>query len=129
MIETIKVLETRKIAFQSGYTTPFEVSFLRTITRDENIYNKSENYINIIDYSSLKKYCQMTSKQKKVYLNIEFKYNEKSEKGDIYSKYKEIFKEKNIELDSFDTRHLETFKGVFNESENFKKWFSQIYTT
>jgi hypothetical protein len=77
MIETIKVLETRKIAFASGLATPFEVSFLRTITRDENIYNKSEHYSNILDCSSVKIYCRMTSKQKEVYLNIEFKYNQK----------------------------------------------------
>jgi ABC-type multidrug transport system permease subunit len=127
IIETITVLETFNLAKKSGLITNFEFIFLRSITKDSNIYNKSENYTNVFDSSSLNKYLRLTTKQKEVYLKIEIKYNQKSEIGDLYTKYKTIFKEKSITLESFDLRHLETFKGVFNESENFKKWVLQIF--
>jgi len=79
--------------------------------------------------SSRKDYLSLSKKQEKIYFEIEFKYNNKSIVNDLFEKYTKIFKEKGIELDSFDLRHLETFKGIMIESDNFKKWVSQLLPT
>lgn len=126
LIKTIDVLETKSKVWEKGNSSQFERKFLIEITRDEKIYNKSKFFSNLIDKSSKKKYLYLSQKQKNIYLEIQQKYNTKSIFGDIYEKYTKIFKDKNIILDSFDLRHLETFKGVIQESENFNIWVKQI---
>lgn len=127
MIKVHKLLETRDNMHSSNLSTDFERNFIRSICKDKNLYKESKIYGgNILDRSSLKEYVYLSEKQEEIYLSIEYKYNNKSIQNDLFEKYTEIFKEKGIVLDSFDLRHLETFKGVMKESENFKKWVSQL---
>ena len=129
MIKVTNVLDTKIKMLEDKSFTNFEISFIRSITKDKYIYNESKLYGgNILDMSYKKTYLYLSDKQERIYLSIEYKYNNKSINGDIFSKYTIIFKEKGITLDSFDLRHLETFKGTTHESENFKKWVAQIIT-
>ena len=90
----------------------------------------TEKIFDCIDHPSNREYnLNFSEKQLEIYYRIEQKYNNEYITGDIYDRYTDIFKEKGIALDSFDLRHLETFKGIKEESENFKKWVSEILPT
>lgn len=126
MISVKDLLETKSKVWELGISTDFERKFLLSITREKDIYNESTFFPRMLNMSDMKLYRHLSKKQEEIYYNIEMKYNCKSIKGDLFEKYIKLFKEKNIILDSFDLRHLEKFKGVLKESENFKKWLIQI---
>lgn len=130
MIKVKNALETRAKVLDNESSLPFERSFIRSITTDRNVYIQSNTFgNNILDMSYMKQNLSLSTKQEKIYLDIEFKYNNKSVANDLFEKYTKIFKEKGIVLDSFDLRHLETFKGIMIESDNFKKWVYKLLPT
>jgi len=126
MIKVHQLLKTDKAVFASDVSTDFEQKFISSLFNNAHKYSK-EKIFDCIDHPSNRDYnLDFSEKQLEIYYDIAQKYNDEYVTGDIYDRYTDIFKEKGIVLDSFDLRHLETFKGVMIESENFKKWLSQL---
>jgi hypothetical protein len=129
MIKVHQLLKTDKAVFASDSSTDFEKKFISSLFNNAHKYSK-EIIFDCIDHPSNREYeLNFSEKQLEIYYAIEQKYNNEYTTGDIYDRYTDIFKEKGIILDSFDLRHLETFKGIMIESDNFKKWLSQIIVT
>ena len=129
MIKVHQLLKTDKAVFASDNSTEFEKKFISSLFNNAHKYCE-EKIFDCIDHPSNREYnLNFSEKQLEIYYRIEQKYNNEYITGDIYDRYTDIFKEKGIALDSFDLRHLETFKGIKEESENFKKWVSEILPT
>lgn len=122
MINSLDFLKLKEQISKSRFSNDFEKSLMQSILN----YNAS----NFIRYNGFKENIgvNMTYKQEDIVEKLFSKYKDDSIDGDIFDKYTRLFEEKGIELNSFDKRHLETFKGIINESENFKKWVSEILT-
>lgn len=123
MINSLDFLKLKEQISKSRLSNDFEKSLMHSILN----YNAS----NFIRYNGFKENIgvNMTYKQEDIIEKLFKKYKDDSIEGDIYERYTKLFLEKGIELNSFDKRHLETFKGIINESENFKKWVSEIIPT
>jgi len=123
MINSLDFLKLKERISKSRLSNDFEKSIVQSILN----YNAS----NFIRYNGFKENIgvNMTYKQEDIIEKLFEKYKDDSVDGDIYERYTKIFLEKGIELNSFDKRHLETFKGITKESENFKKWVSEIIPT
>jgi len=123
MINSLDFLKLKEQISKSRLSNDFEKSLMQSILN----YNAS----NFIRYNGFKENIgvNMTYKQEDIIEKLFEKYKDDSIDGDIYERYTKLFLEKGIELNSFDKRHLETFKGIINESENFKKWVSEILPT
>jgi hypothetical protein len=120
MINSLDFLKLKEQISKSRLSNDFEKSLMQSILN----YNAS----NFIRYNGFKENIgvNMTYKQEDIVEKLFEKYKDDSIDGDLYDKYTRLFEEKGVELNSFDKRHLETFKGIINESENFKKWVSEI---
>jgi len=120
MINSLDFLKLKERISKSRLSNDFEKSIVQSILN----YNAS----NFIRYNGFKENIgvNMTYKQEDIIEKLFEKYKDDSIDGDIYERYTKIFLEKGIRLNSFDKRHLETFKGIITESENFKKWVSEI---
>ena len=122
-----RLLSTYRKCRDSDKSSKFENDFMSSLVKNAHKYCKSRFIPNDVFHSAnrdLKLY--FSEKQIEVYDQIEERYNAKSSGEDLWHKYSDIFRKQGVMLDSFDERHLATFKGVFKESENFKKWLSQI---
>lgn len=124
-VKLINLLNTYEKLKESEKASNFEMEFIKSLVYNANRYCRlipndvfhSANRDNIL---------KLSDKQLKIYLSIKEKYNPNVLGNDLYTKYTLIFKEKGIILDNFDLRHLNTFKGVVKESDNFKKWVNEI---
>ena len=122
MINSLDFLKLKEQISKSRLSNDFEKKFMQSIM--------NYNAINFLRYNGLKQNIgvNMSYKQEAIVEKLFEKYKDHSFEGDIYERYTKILAEKGVVLDSFDSRHLETFKGVMIESENFKKWLSQLST-
>lgn len=112
---------------KSDKATKFEKDFISSLVKNAPKYCSPRLIPNDIFHSANRdNKLKFSEKQMDVYNQIKEKYNPDSTGEDLYHKYSKIFRDKDIELDSFDTRHLETFKGIMKESENFLKWVASI---
>ncbi len=121
MILSGDLIDLKNNIYNSRNANAFERDFVNNvmsfnITRFIGIENKLMRDVGV----------NVTYKQEAILEKLIKKYNSEKHDEDIFSRYTNFFKEKGITLDGFDKRHLNTFKGIFNESDNFKKWFSYI---
>lgn len=120
------LLKTYDNCWHSDRSTKFEKDFTKSLIQNAQKYCKNRFFDDVYHSSNRDYKLNFSEKQLAIYFVIEEKYNRQSNGEDLYHKYSDIFRKKGIVLDSFDQRHLETFKGIFKESENFKKWINSI---
>lgn len=120
------LLATYNKCWDSDRSSKFERDFIKSLVHNAHKYCKHRFFDDIFHGSNRDYKINFSEKQVEIYNQIEEKYNRQSHGEDLWHKYSDIFRKEGVVLDNFDKRHLATFKGVFKESENFKKWLSQI---
>lgn len=128
-MELKTLISTYNKCKNSNKSTKFEREFISSLINNAYRYCDSKFIPNdVFHLANGHLNIKFTEKQQNVYNQIKERYNPDSKGEDLYHKYSKIFRDKGIILNGFDTRHLNTFKGITKESENFKKWVNGIIT-